>query len=82
LNYCGLGASHVDFVADRSPHKQGRYIPGVRVPVCGPQRLLDAMPEYALLLAWNVADEVLAQQAEYRRRGGRFILPIPSVTVV
>jgi SAM-dependent methyltransferase len=82
LNYCGLDASMVDFVADRSPYKQGRYIPGVRVPICAPERLLEAMPEYALLLAWNVADEILAQQTEYRRRGGRFILPIPTVAVL
>ena len=82
LNYFGIGGDVVDFVVDRSPHKQGRYIPGVHVPVRDPKMLLDARPDYVLLLAWNLADEVLAQQAEYRARGGRFVVPIPELRVV
>jgi SAM-dependent methyltransferase len=82
LNYCGVGTDTLDFVADRSPHKVGKYVPGVRIPVAPPGRLLEAMPDYTVLFAWNVAAEVLEQQAEYRRRGGRFIIPVPEVTVV
>ncbi len=82
LNAAGIGAETLDFVADRNPHKQGRFLPGVHVPVRAPEALLEAQPDYVLLLTWNLAEEVLGQQAEYRRRGGRFILPVPEVRVL
>jgi len=82
LNYCGIGRDLLDFVVDRSPHKQGRFMPGVRLPIVAPSRLLDERPDYVLLLTWNFADEILAQQAEFRRGGGRFIVPVPDVSVV
>ena len=71
----------LEFVVDRSPAKQGRLTPGTHLPIHAPARLLEAMPDYVLLLAWNLADEIMGQQAEYRRRGGRFIFPIPEVKV-
>jgi len=82
LNYCGVGPETLEFVADRSPHKQGRHMPGVHVPIKPPEELLQTMPDYVLLLVWNIADEVLEQQSEYRRRGGKFIVPIPEVRIV
>jgi SAM-dependent methyltransferase len=82
LNYFRIGRETVDFVADRSTYKQGRLMPGVRIPVVDPERLLAEQPDYVLLLTWNFADEILEQQAEYRRRGGRFIIPVPEVRVV
>jgi SAM-dependent methyltransferase len=82
LNTFGIGADLVDFVVDRSSHKQGRYTPGTHLLIEPPARLLEAMPDYVLLLTWNFADEILAQQAEYRMRGGRFIVPVPEVKVV
>lgn len=82
LNYFGIGAETIDFVADRSPYKQGRFMPGVRIPIVPPSELLAKKPDVCLLLTWNFADEILAQQAEYRRAGGKFIVPIPEVKIV
>jgi SAM-dependent methyltransferase len=82
LNAFGIGRETLDFVADRSPHKQGHYMPGVHVPIVPPERLVADRPDVCLLLAWNFADEILAQQHEYRQAGGRFLIPIPSPKLV
>ncbi|MDQ6712044.1 MAG: class I SAM-dependent methyltransferase [Candidatus Dormibacteraeota bacterium] len=82
LNYAGIGTETLDFVVDRSTYKQGRYMPGVHLPIHAPARLLEEMPDYVLLLTWNFADEIMSQQAEYRRRNGKFIIPIPQLQVV
>ena len=78
-----MGPDLLDFIADRSALKQGRYTPGSHIPIVAPEALLhDPAPDDVLLLAWNFEDEILAQQAEFRRRGGRFILPVPEVRIV
>jgi SAM-dependent methyltransferase len=82
LNAFGIGTERIEFVADRSDHKQGRFMPGVHIPIVGPEKLLEEMPDEVLLLAWNFADEILEQQAGYRARGGRFIIPAPVPEVV
>ena len=82
LNYMGIGREHLDYVVDRSTYKQGRYLPGNHLPVHPPERLLEDRPDHVLLLAWNLADEVMSQQAAYRTAGGKFIIPVPSVRVV
>jgi SAM-dependent methyltransferase len=82
LSYLNLPAGTIEFVLDRSTVKQGRFTPGTHLPIFAPARLMEAMPDYVLMLTWNFADEILQQQAEYRRRGGKFILPIPEAKVV
>jgi len=81
LNYFKIGRDMVDFVVDRNTFKQGRYTPGTHLKIHGPQKLMDDRPDYVLLLSWNFADEILAQQASYRQQGGRFIIPIPTIKV-
>jgi SAM-dependent methyltransferase len=82
LNYFSIGADTIDFVVDRSTYKQNRYIPGVRIPIRAPSQLLDAKPDYTLLLTWNFKNEILDQQQAYRDAGGKFIVPIPEVRIV
>ena len=82
LNYFGIDARHLEYVVDRSTEKQGRYTPGTHLPIVPPERLREDRPDYLLLLAWNFLDEIAAQQAEYRGRGGRFIVPVPEVRVI
>ncbi len=82
LNYVELGTDTICFVADRNVHKQGKFMPGVHIPICGPERLLKDRPDYTLLLAWNHKDEIVRQQADYRRKGGQFIIPIPEPRIL
>jgi len=82
LNYFGIGAKELEYVVDRSTEKQGRYTPGTHLRILPPAQLLADRPDYVLLLTWNFLEEITAQQAEYRARGGKFIVPIPQVRVV
>jgi hypothetical protein len=81
-NVCELDATLVRFVVDRNPQKQGMLLPGVRIPVMPTEALAREQPDYCLLFAWNLADEISAQQARYLERGGRFIEPIPTPRVL
>jgi hypothetical protein len=82
LNYLGADTKQIDFVVDRNVHKQGRYMPGVHIPILAPDELLKRQPDYCVILPWNFKDEIQQQQAEYRRKGGRFIVPVPTPVIV
>jgi SAM-dependent methyltransferase len=81
LNSLRPSPRQIDFIADRSTEKQGRFSPGLHLPILPPESLLEMQPDYTLLLTWNFADEIFAEQAEYVRRGGRFIVPIPDISI-
>lgn len=82
LNYCGIDADLIPFTVDRNPLKVGRYTPGTHIPVRPVSELLRRRPDHALILAWNFADEIIAQQSDYRDQGGRFVIPIPEPKVI
>jgi len=82
LNYCGVRTDLLQATVDRSPHKQGQFLPGTRIPVHAPERLVQERPDYLLILPWNLKDEITAQMAHIRDWGGRFVVPIPDVQVL
>lgn len=74
-NYAALTSDDIAFVVDKSPHKQGQWVPGTGQPILSPEALLAEMPDVTLLTVWNLRDEIMKQESEYRRRGGRFVVP-------
>jgi hypothetical protein len=82
LNYCGIRTDLLDFTVDLSPHKQGKLLPGVHIPIAAPDRIREARPDYVLILPWNLRDEIVRQMADVRSWGGRFVVPIPDLEVV
>jgi SAM-dependent methyltransferase len=81
LNYCGVGPHLIPYTVDRSIHKQGRYLPGVQIPISAPERIVETKPDYVLILPWNIKDEVAAQMAKIRTWGGQFVVAIPKLSV-
>ncbi len=82
LNYFKIGPATLDFIADRNALKHGRLTPGTHIPITGPEAITERKPDYLLVLAWNFLDEILEQQSEFARAGGKFIAPIPQVRVI
>ena len=82
LNYCGIGPELVAYTVDRSPRKQGTWLPGTRIPVYAPEHIAEDRPDYVLILPWNLRDEIMEQMAAIRAWGGRFVVPIPNLEVV
>jgi hypothetical protein len=81
LNYCGIRTDFLDYTVDRNPHKQGKLLPGSRIPIFPPERIMETRPDYVLILPWNLQAEVMAQMAGIRAWGGQFVVPIPTVRV-
>jgi len=81
LNYCAIRTDFLDFTVDRSPHKQGKFLPGTHIPIFHPDRIREARPDYLFILPWNLKDEIMKQNAFIRDWGGRFVVPIPEVKV-
>ncbi len=81
LNYCGVRTDFLDYTVDRSPHKQGRYLPGTRIPIQLPDRIRETRPDYVLILPWNLKEEIMEQMADVRDWGGRFVVAVPEVRV-
>ncbi|MDD2777326.1 MAG: class I SAM-dependent methyltransferase [Methanocellales archaeon] len=82
LNYCKIGTDILDYITDTTPFKQGLYTPGRHIPIFPEKKFHEDPPDYALLLAWNYADEILQKESEYRQKAGKFILPIPEPKVI
>jgi 2-polyprenyl-3-methyl-5-hydroxy-6-metoxy-1,4-benzoquinol methylase len=82
LNYCGVRTDFMDFVVDRAESKQGRLLPGTRIPVLAPEAIAAAKPDYLIILPWNLREEIIAKMAHIREWGGAFVIPIPTVEIV
>ncbi|HEY2472003.1 MAG TPA: class I SAM-dependent methyltransferase [Terracidiphilus sp.] len=82
LHYCGIGKDLLEFTVDRSTYKQGRHLPGSRIPIFSPDRIREAKPDYVVILPWNLKDEIIAQLSYIRDWGGKFVVPIPRVSIL
>jgi SAM-dependent methyltransferase len=81
LNYCGIRSDFIDYTVDRSPEKRGHFLPGTRIPILHPDRIMQTRPDYLLILPWNLKDEIMEQMSGIREWGGRFVVPIPETRV-
>ncbi|HEY3425747.1 MAG TPA: class I SAM-dependent methyltransferase [Negativicutes bacterium] len=82
LNYCGIRTDFIDYTVDRSPHKQGRFLPGTHIPIFAPEKIRETQPDYVLIMPWNLKDEIMEQLEYIHEWGGRFIVAVPSVEVL
>jgi len=81
LHYCGIGKDLIEYTVDRSPYKQGRFLPGTHIPIYHPSRIRETKPDYVVILPWNLKDEIMDQLQFIRAWGGRFVVPIPEVGI-
>jgi len=82
LNYCGIKTDFIDYTVDRSPHKQGHYLPGTHIPVYSPDRIQETTPDYLVILPWNISDEIMEQMQSVKEWGGKFVTFIPAVKII
>ena len=81
LNYCGIRTDFLDYTVDRNPYKQGKFLPGTRIPILSPKKIQETRPDYVLILPWNLKNEIIGQLAYIREWGGRFVIPIPELEI-
>lgn len=81
MNYCGIGCDFIDYTVDRSHYKQGKFLPGTHIPIHHPDKIAETKPDYVLILPWNIKEEIIKQLSYIREWNGRFIVPIPEVTI-
>jgi hypothetical protein len=82
LNYCGIRTDFIDYTCDRSPHKQGKFLPGTHIPIYSPDKISETKPDYVLILPWNLKEEITQQLSNVREWGGKFVVPIPEVEIL
>ncbi len=82
VNYCGVRNDFIDYCVDKSPYKQNRYLPGVHIPIVGPEKIAETKPDYVLILPWNIKTEVMEQMKHVRSWGGKFVVAIPKTMVL
>jgi len=81
LNYCGIGKDYIDYTVDRSPHKQGYFLPGTHIPIYHPDKIKETLPDYVVILPWNLKDEIMEQMAHIRDWSGQFVILIPEIKI-
>ena len=82
LNYCGIRNDFIDYVVDKNPNKQGRFLPGTHISIHTPEKISETKPHYVLILPWTIQEEVIEQMSMVRSWGGQFVVPIHDVTVL
>ncbi len=82
LNYCGIRTDFIDYVVDKSPHKQDCYLPGTHIPICGPDKIKKTKPDYLLIIPWNLKEEIMEQMSFIREWGGQFVVFVPEIKVL
>lgn len=82
LNYCGIKSDFISYTVDRSPHKQGKYLPGSRIAIEAPEKIRITKPDFVFILPWNLKDEIMEQMSFIREWGGKFVIPIPKLDVI
>ena len=81
LNFCGIKNEQITYTVDRSPHKQGLFLPGSHLPIKSPKNILETKPDYIIILAWNLKDEIMEQMKDVRAWGCKFVVPIPELKI-
>ena len=82
LNYCGIRTDFIDYTVDRNPYKQGKYLPGTHIPIFAPEKIIETRPDYVFILPWNLKNEIIQQLGYIREWGGKFVVPIPEISVI
>jgi len=82
LNYCGIRSDFIDYTVDRSPHKQGHYLPGTHLPILSPDKIKETKPDFLVILPWNLKEEIMEQMSYISEWGGKFVVLIPEVEIL